>query len=278
MDRNVPRPTKGDQQLDIPTTALGIVRPACRSARRPSRSTTASTGRSRGRSRAASCSPATGSPPSAGCATSSGVSRATVRRAIEELVGDGLVEAPRPRLVRHRRRARRAAQHADEPLRAGPLARARGLARACSALELRPATIDEAEAFGIAPGAELLALERLRMLDGLPISLDHNRVPLRLAPGIADLDFTTRVAVRRARARRASARARGLRARGPRRGRARGRATGTGAGCAGPLRDNGRDRRGRPGPGPGPDRVPRRPLPLPGDADASCTEGEGDQQ
>ena len=28
------------------------------------------------------------------------------------------------------------------------------------------------------------------MLDGLPISLDHNRVPLRLAPELAELDFT----------------------------------------------------------------------------------------
>jgi GntR family transcriptional regulator len=59
------------------------------------------------------------------------------------------------------------------------------------AREVRPATLDEAEAFGIAPGAELLDLQRLRMLDGLPISLDHNRVPLRFLPSALELDFTT---------------------------------------------------------------------------------------
>src|SRR5262249_6739657 len=48
-----------------------------------------------------------------------------------------------------------------------------------------------AEAFQIAPGAELLDLQRLRMLDGMPISLDNNRVPLRLVPDAADLDFAS---------------------------------------------------------------------------------------
>jgi GntR family transcriptional regulator len=57
--------------------------------------------------------------------------------------------------------------------------------------EIRPATIDEAEAFGIAPGAELFELRRLRMLDGMPISLDTNRVPLRLAPSLPGVDFAT---------------------------------------------------------------------------------------
>ena len=62
------------------------------------------------------------------------------------------------------------------------LGRSRGLEATSRVLASRSgaATIDEAEAFGIAPGAELFELERVRMLDGLPISLDHNRVPLRL--------------------------------------------------------------------------------------------------
>ena len=55
------------------------------------------------------------------------------------------------------------------------------------------------------------------MLDGLPISLDHNRVPLRLAPELADTDFTTASLYEALDARRASARPRRLRARGPRR-------------------------------------------------------------
>jgi GntR family transcriptional regulator len=119
-----------------------------------------------------------------------GVSRATVRRALEELVADGLVEA--------RGRASFVAGEAlAEPPNAlmslSELGRSRGLRATARVLErtIRPATIDEAEAFQIAPGTELLDLQRLRMLDGMPISLDQNRVPLRLVPDAEDLDFTT---------------------------------------------------------------------------------------
>jgi GntR family transcriptional regulator len=119
-----------------------------------------------------------------------GVSRATVRRALEELVADGLVET--------RGRASFVAGEAlAEPPNAlmslSELGRSRGLTATARVLtrEIRPATIDEAEGFGIAPGAELLDLQRLRMLDGMPISLDHNRVPLRLVPDATDIDFTT---------------------------------------------------------------------------------------
>ena len=69
----------------------------------------------------------------------------------------------------------------------------RGLEASARVLEagIRAATLDEAEPFAIAPGAELFELHRVRMLDGVPISLDHNRVPLRLAPDLTDLDFAT---------------------------------------------------------------------------------------
>jgi GntR family transcriptional regulator len=119
-----------------------------------------------------------------------GVSRATVRRAIEELISDGLVEG----------RGRGSFVTGDalvEPpntlMSLSELGRSRGLEATSRVLaaDLRPATIDEAEAFGIAPGAELFELRRLRMLDGLPISVDHNRVPLRLIPEAALMDFTT---------------------------------------------------------------------------------------
>ena len=119
-----------------------------------------------------------------------GVSRATVRRAVEELVSDGLVEG----------RGRGSFVTGDalvEPpntlMSLSELGRSRGLEATSKVLgaDLRPATIDEAEAFGIAPGAEVFELQRLRMLDGLPISVDHNRVPLRLVPGAALLDFTS---------------------------------------------------------------------------------------
>lgn len=119
-----------------------------------------------------------------------GVSRTTVRRAIEELVSDGLVQA----------RGRGAFVAGDalvEPpntlMSLSELGRSRGLAATARVLTgvVRGATIDEADAFAIAPGAELFELRRLRMLDGLPISIDNNRVPARLLPGVGDLDFTS---------------------------------------------------------------------------------------
>jgi GntR family transcriptional regulator len=119
-----------------------------------------------------------------------GVSRATVRRAIEELTADGLVEGRgRGSFVTDEALA----EPAGTLMSLSELGRSRGLdasARVISA-EVRAATIDEAELLRIAPGAELFDLHRLRMLDGLPISLDHNRVPLRLAAGLPELDFST---------------------------------------------------------------------------------------
>jgi GntR family transcriptional regulator len=119
-----------------------------------------------------------------------GVSRATVRRALEELVADGLVE-PRGRGSFVTGDA--LAEPPNTLMSLSELGRSRGLEASSRVLarEVRAATLDEAEAFGIAPGAELFELQRLRMLDGLPISLDNNRVPLRRAPAVAALDFAT---------------------------------------------------------------------------------------
>jgi GntR family transcriptional regulator len=117
-----------------------------------------------------------------------GVSRATVRRALEELVADGLVET-------RGRGSFVAGEALSEPpntlISLSELGRSRGLESTARVLrfEIRPATIDEADAFAIAPGAELFELHRLRMLDGLPISLDENRVPLRIVPDAAGVDF-----------------------------------------------------------------------------------------
>jgi GntR family transcriptional regulator len=57
--------------------------------------------------------------------------------------------------------------------------------------QVAPASFDEAEELGIAPGTDLFHLDRVRMLDGMPIALDSTKVPLAVLPGIAAADFTT---------------------------------------------------------------------------------------
>lgn len=121
-----------------------------------------------------------------------GVSRATVRRALERLAADGFVEAGGGR----RRVAGGSTQLAEPPnalMSFTELGAARGLAASSRVLSatVRPASLEEADLFGIAPGADLFELERVRQLDGIPVALDHARVPLALAPALPSIDFST---------------------------------------------------------------------------------------
>ncbi len=56
--------------------------------------------------------------------------------------------------------------------------------------DVRPATLDEAESFGIVAGSAVFHLRRLRYLNELVIAVDHSRVPVALCPGIDAHDFT----------------------------------------------------------------------------------------
>jgi GntR family transcriptional regulator len=118
-----------------------------------------------------------------------GVSRATARRALLQLHADGLVESSlrrgwfvRPPTV-------------GEPPNAlmsfTALAEARGLTPSARVLSqsIRGSTLDEATAFGVAPGAQLLDVERLLSLDDVPFAIDHSRVPVSLAPDFATADL-----------------------------------------------------------------------------------------
>lgn len=58
--------------------------------------------------------------------------------------------------------------------------------------ETAMATFDEAEKLGVAPGALLFHLERVRLLDEVPIAVDRSAVPADLAPGLAAIDFRGR--------------------------------------------------------------------------------------
>ncbi len=117
------------------------------------------------------------------------VSRTTVRRAVEDLVAAGLVDGA----------GRIAPRAADVPAAGNRLlgltemARERGLAVSADVLlaAVRPASLDEAEQFRTAPGADLFELRRRRLIDGFEVAIDHDLVPLPLLPDAAEIDFTT---------------------------------------------------------------------------------------
>ncbi|GAA4198518.1 GntR family transcriptional regulator [Streptosporangium oxazolinicum] len=119
-----------------------------------------------------------------------GISRVTLRKALGALVDEGILSpshgrgwyvAPSP------------------PAREWPnslesfteTARQMGLTPSSTVLrhEVVPTNLDEAETLSIAPGTPLFVLERVRLLNDVPIALDLTQVPAALVPGFADLDF-----------------------------------------------------------------------------------------
>src|SRR6266404_725277 len=109
------------------------------------------------------------------------VSRVTVRKALGVLRDRGLIEADGTRgwFV-----TSTALGEPNALMSFSEMARSRGLtptSRVRRAV-VRPATIDEAADFGIAPGADLFDLERIRLLDGVAVAIECSRIPLCLRP------------------------------------------------------------------------------------------------
>jgi GntR family transcriptional regulator len=120
-----------------------------------------------------------------------GVSRTTVRRAINELLTAGTIEARgRAMYVSHRRSE---APNDNTLVSLTELARERGLTPSAQVLmaQIRPATLDEADTFRIGPGADLFELERIRLLDGTAIAVERDILPLRCLAGASEIDFTS---------------------------------------------------------------------------------------
>ena len=120
-----------------------------------------------------------------------GVSRVTLRKALAKLVGDGVVASS----------PGRGWYACDDVVGEPPnmllsfteLGRQRGLHAASRVLSsgARPATIDEADLLEVAPGATLFHLERVRLLDDVPIAHEESRIPAIVAPGLGSIDFAT---------------------------------------------------------------------------------------
>lgn len=119
-----------------------------------------------------------------------GLSRVTIRRALQELASAGRIEAApghawfvKPSVIEGPENALQSFTQVSE---------ARGCeARAKVTLaRLRPCTLEEAELLRVAPGSELVELVRVRFMDDIPIALDASLVPHGRAPGLLGLDWT----------------------------------------------------------------------------------------
>jgi GntR family transcriptional regulator len=118
-----------------------------------------------------------------------GVSRVTLRRALAVLVDEGVLESSAGRgwFVT-------TGVLAEPPnaLRSfSETARIRGLTASARVLHAgcEQASLDDSDAFKIAPGAPVFRLRRVRLLDGVPVAWDESRMPLAIAPSLLDVDF-----------------------------------------------------------------------------------------
>jgi DNA-binding GntR family transcriptional regulator len=120
-----------------------------------------------------------------------GVSRATVRRALAALEAEGMIEA-----VQGRGTFLTTVPLAEPPnalMSFTALARERGTAAGAHVIDarVRPATLEEAGQFRIAPGSDVFDLERLRTIDSLAVAIDRAVVPLGFAPGVPEHDWSS---------------------------------------------------------------------------------------
>lgn len=124
------------------------------------------------------------------------ISRVTLRKALGKLVEDGVLSASHGRGWYVAETAGPAAVSGTEfpnSLESFTETAARmGLSAGSRVLraETTPATLDQAEELSIAPGTPLFHLERVRLLDDVPIAIDVTRIPAQLAPSLTEADFS----------------------------------------------------------------------------------------
>ncbi|HEY2674156.1 MAG TPA: GntR family transcriptional regulator [Rugosimonospora sp.] len=120
------------------------------------------------------------------------ISRVTLRKALLQLVDDGVVKSSHGRGWYIAGTGQR---HGDWPNSLESFtetAQRMGLTATSEVQrqETVPATLDEAERLSIAPGTPVFQLRRVRLLDGVPTAVDSSTVPAQFAAGFDRVDFT----------------------------------------------------------------------------------------
>jgi GntR family transcriptional regulator len=120
-----------------------------------------------------------------------GISRVTLRKALLHLVDDGAVAAAHGRGWYVAEAERKEWPNSLESF--SETAERMGLSASSRVLvaENVMATIDDAEQLAIAPGTLVFRLERVRMLNEVPIAIDVSLIPASLAPSLAGISFET---------------------------------------------------------------------------------------
>jgi GntR family transcriptional regulator len=119
-----------------------------------------------------------------------GFTRLTVRRALQVLAERGLLEPDERRGWQVR--SGQVSDSLSTLMGFTQMARMRGLVASSRilSLEYRDATFDESEALRVAPGAPMLDLSRLRLLDDRPTAIERLRMPTSRVRWPDGFDFT----------------------------------------------------------------------------------------
>ncbi|MGH8203662.1 MAG: GntR family transcriptional regulator [Steroidobacteraceae bacterium] len=119
-----------------------------------------------------------------------GFTRLTVRRALQVLAQRGLLEPDERRGWQVR--SGQVSDSLSTLMGFTQMARMRGLVASSRilSLESRDATFDESEALRVAPGAPLLDISRLRLLDDRPTAIERLRMPTSRVRWPDGFDFT----------------------------------------------------------------------------------------
>lgn len=118
-----------------------------------------------------------------------GFTRLTVRRALQVLAQRGLLDPDERRGWQVRGQI---SDSLSTLMGFTQMARLRGLVASSQllSLEYRDATFEESESLRVAPGASLLDLSRLRLLDERPTSIERLRMPIARVRWPPGFDFT----------------------------------------------------------------------------------------